>query len=181
VTTPPPVRTRVESIPAVPVNTIFGLLNILEESQETIDVFELGARIGKEFGETIAIVKAAEMLDLVDTPKDDVVMTELGWYFLAAPLPARKTLFRQAIMKLKLFQIVTEKLAAAPDGRLPAEVVLEDLATLLPYDYPEKLFETLIAWGRYAEILDYNEKSKTIMPQESDADEDEETQDVRRE
>jgi len=111
VTTPPPVRTRVESIPAVPVNTIFGL----------------------------------------------------------------------AIMKLKLFQIVTEKLAAAPDGRLPAEVVLEDLATLLPYDYPEKLFETLIAWGRYAEILDYNEKSKTIMPQESDADEDEETQDVRRE
>ena len=181
VTTPPPVRTRVESIPAVPVNTIFGLLNILEESQETIDVFELGARIGKEFGETIAIVKAAEMLDLVDTPKDDVVMTELGWYFLAAPLPARKTLFRQAIMKLKLFQIVTEKLAAAPDGRLPAEVVLEDLATLLPYDYPEKLFETLIAWGRYAEILDYDEKSKTIMPQESDADEDEETEDARRE
>jgi NitT/TauT family transport system ATP-binding protein len=106
-------------------------------------------------------------------------MTELGWYFLAAPLPARKTLFRQAIMKLKLFQIVTEKLAAAPDGRLPAEVVLEDLATLLPYDYPEKLFETLIAWGRYAEILDYDEKSKTITPQESDADEDEETEDAR--
>ena len=65
--------------------------------QETINVFDLSARIGKEFGETIATVKAAEMLDLVDTPKDDVMMTEVGWYFLAAPAPARKTLFRQAI------------------------------------------------------------------------------------
>ena len=73
-------------------------------------MFDLSARIGKEFGETIAIVKAAEMLGLVDTPKDDVVMTQVGWYFLAAPAPARKTLFRQAIMKLRLFQMLTARL-----------------------------------------------------------------------
>jgi NitT/TauT family transport system ATP-binding protein len=88
----PPV-TRVESIPNVPVETIIGLLEIIEDAQETINVFDLSARIGKEFGETIAIVKAAEMLDLVDTPKDDVLMTEAGWYFLpptprASAIPA---------------------------------------------------------------------------------------------
>ena len=107
---------RVEPIPDVPVETIVGLLEMLEDSQETINVFDLSARIGKEFGETIAIVKAAEMLGLVDTPKDDVLMTQLGWYFLAAPRPARKTLFRQAIMKLRLFQMLTARLAAAPEG-----------------------------------------------------------------
>ena len=67
-----PVGARVETIPNAPVETIVGLLEILEDSQETINVFDLSARIGREFGETIAIVKAAEMLGLVDTPKDDV-------------------------------------------------------------------------------------------------------------
>ncbi len=48
---------RVEAIPNAPVETIVGLLEILEDSQETINVFDLSARIGREFGETIAIVK----------------------------------------------------------------------------------------------------------------------------
>ena len=154
--------TRIEAIPNVPVETIVGLLEILEDSQETMNVFDLSARIGKEFGETIAIVKAAEMLDLVDTPKDDVVMTQIGWYFLAAPAAVRKTLFRQAIIKLRLFQMLTSRLAEAPDGRLDADIVLEDLAKLLPYDQPSKLFQTLIAWGRYAELVDFDQDTNQV-------------------
>ncbi len=173
----PPVRTRVESIPAVQIGTIVGLLRILEDSKEIIDVFELSAQIGKEFGETIAIVKSAEMLGLVDTPKDDVHMTQLGWYFLAAPLPARKALFKQAIMKLRLFQIVSTHLDESPDGTIDGEALREELATLLPYDQPSKLFDTLVAWGRYAEILDYDENDNTITRQHSDAESDDDTVD----
>ena len=66
---PSTVSARVEAIPNAPVETIVGLLEILEDSRETINVFDLSARIGREFGETIAIVKAAEMLGLVDTPE----------------------------------------------------------------------------------------------------------------
>jgi NitT/TauT family transport system ATP-binding protein len=173
-----PVRTRVESIPAVPIGTIVGLLEILEASREIIDVFELSTHIGKEFGETIGIVKAAEMLGLVDTPKDDVRMTQLGWYFLAAPQPARKALFREAIMKLRLFQILMQRLDESAEGRVDGEATRTELATLLPYDQPSKLFETLIAWGRYAEMLDYDEAADNVTratEDEPDADEDEET------
>jgi NitT/TauT family transport system ATP-binding protein len=168
-----PAGARVEPIPNVPVETIIGLLEIIEDAQETINVFDLSARIGKEFGETIAIVKAAEMLDLVDTPKDDVLMTQPGWYFLAAPAPARKTLFRQAIMKLRLFQMVTAHLAEAPDGRIDADSVLEELGTLLPYDQPAKLLETLIAWGRYAELIDFDQNTNSVYLHEASEDEDE--------
>jgi NitT/TauT family transport system ATP-binding protein len=154
--------TRVESIPNVPVETMIGLLEIIEDAQETINVFDLSARIGKEFGETIAIVQAAEMLGLVDTPKDDVLMTEAGWYFLAAPTPARKTLFRQAIMKLRLFQMVTARLSESPDARIDADSVVEELGTLLPYDQPTKLLGTLIAWGRYAELIDFDENTNSV-------------------
>jgi NitT/TauT family transport system ATP-binding protein len=168
-----PAGARVESIPNVPVETIVGLLEIIEDAQETINVFDLSARIGKEFGETIATVKAAEMLDLVDTPKDDVLMTQAGWYFLAAPAPARKTLFRKAIMKLRLFQMLTTRLAEAPDGRINADSVLQELRTLLPYDEPTKLLQTLIAWGRYAELIDFDQNTNTVYPHEASDSEDE--------
>ncbi len=164
---------RVEPIPNVPVETIIGLLDIIEDAQETINVFDLSARIGKEFGETIAIVKAAEMLDLVDTPKDDVLMTQAGWYFLAAPPPARKTLFRQAILKLRLFQMLTAHLEESPDGRIDADSVLEELATLLPYDQPARLLETLIAWGRYAELIDFDQNTNAVYLHEAGEDDDE--------
>ncbi len=168
---PIPPAPRIESIPNVSVAQIVGLLEILEASQESINVFDLSARIAKEFGETIAIVKAAEMLDLVDTPKDDVYMLPAGWYFLAAPLPQRKTLFRQAIMRLRLFQILAARLAEAPAERMSADDVKEMLATLLPYDVPENLFQTIVAWGRFAEILDYDQDDDTVFLIHEEADE----------
>jgi NitT/TauT family transport system ATP-binding protein len=167
---------RVEAIPNAPVETIIGLLEILEDSEEMINVFDLSARIGREFGETIAIVKAAEMLGLVDTPKDDVVMTEVGWYFLAAPAAVRKTLFRQAIMRLRLFEILTARLMETPDKRIDASLVLEELGTLLPYDEPSKLFQTLIAWGRYAELVDFDQNANVVYLHE--ASESQETDDA---
>ena len=171
----PPVRTRVETIPAVQVEEIVGLLEILEAAEEVIDVFELAAKIGKEFGQTIAIVKAAEMLGLVDTPKDEVRMTEVGWYFLAAPMTARKTLFKQAIMKLRLFRLIGERLAESPDGTIAANDLRDELATLLPYDQPSKLFDTLVSWGRYAEMLDYDEGAQVVKPREPEEDDEDET------
>ena len=165
---------RVEPIPNVPVESIVGLLEILENSEETINVFDLSARIGKEFGETISVVKAAEMLDLVDTPKDDVLMTEAGWYFLAAPLPARKTIFRQAIMKLRLFQMIVARIEEAPSQRVRAEDFTEELASLLPYDQPGRMLETLITWGRFANLFDYDQKSDTLHPREGEDEEEHE-------
>jgi NitT/TauT family transport system ATP-binding protein len=169
----PTAATRVEPIPNVPVENIVGLLEIIEDAKETINVFDLSARIGKEFGETIATAKAAEMLGLVDTPKDDVLMTQAGWYFLAAPSPARKAMFRQAIMKLRLFQMLTARLNEAPDKRIDAGSVLEELGTLLPYDHPTKLLETLIAWGRYAELIDFDQDTNTVYFHEATESDDE--------
>jgi len=162
--------TPVEPIPDVPIGKMVGLLEILHRNQETINLYELSARIGTDFGETIAIVKAAEMLDLVDTPKHEVAMTTLGWYFLAAPIPARKTLFKKQILQLALFRMVTEWLQQSADHEIREDDILGELATLLPYDQPEKLFASIINWGRYAEIIDYDQRTGIVSLQEQPAD-----------
>jgi len=38
----------------------------------------------------------------------------------------------------------------------PKEVVLEHLAMLLPDERPERMFATLVGWGRFAELFGYN-------------------------
>ncbi len=161
---------RVEPIPGVPVGRMLGLLEILDRNEERINLYELSPHIGTDFGETIAIVKAAEMLDLVDTPKHDVAMTELGWYFLAAPIAARKTLFRTQLLQLRLFQMLTTWIAESPDGSIKEADVLHELATLLPYDQPEQLFASMISWGRYAELIDYDQRAGTVYLQAQDSD-----------
>ena len=143
------------------------MLEILEDSTETVDLFELSHRIGKEFSDTISIVKAAEMLDLVDTPKQDVLLTDLGREFLAADQTERKGLFARQILKLRLFQIITNSLHKAGKP-VDADVILQELAILLPYDQPEKLFETIVAWGRYAELIDYDQDTHTVFVQKAE-------------
>ncbi len=43
---------------------------------------------------------------------------------------------------------------------------MQELAILLPYDKPEQLFDTIIAWGRYAELIDYDQATHTVLMQE---------------
>ena len=48
------------------------------------DIFEVAAETGREFGRVMGITKAAELLDLVDTPKQDIVLTAVGRRFVRA-------------------------------------------------------------------------------------------------
>ena len=161
-------RSRMESIPSVPVGQILGLLEILDGAPDLKNIYEISDDIGKEFGETISIVKAAEILDLVDTPKHDVELTELGRRFIASDRAGRRAIFAEQVFKLRLFHIILALLEAYEE--IDAERIVKDVASALPYDNPEKTFETMIAWGRYAGLMDLNTKTnKVFVPKDEDA------------
>ncbi len=147
---------RVEPLPHVSPSEIIGLLEILDDHRGVIDIFDLATKIGKDFGSTIAVVKGAELLDFVDTPKQNVVLTELGRKFLAASINDRKTLWRQQLLGMRLFDIVTAMVKRPDVPGLPHDVILEQLAILLPHEDPERLFDILVGWGRYGELFGYN-------------------------
>jgi len=154
-------RSRMESIPLVPVGQILGLLSILHDSPELSNIYDISDQIGKEFGETIALVKAAEILDLIDTPKDQVRFTELGRRFVAADPAGRRAIFAEQVFKLRLFHIIIALLQECDE--VEADRVIEDIASALPYDNPEKIFQTMIAWGRYAGLMDFNANTRMVF------------------
>ena len=154
-------RNRMESIPYVPVGQILGLLSILRDTPDITNIYDISDEIGKEFGETIGIVKAAEILELVDTPKNEVFLTELGKRFLSADRIGRRHIFSDQIHHLRIFHIIIEYLRLQDE--VDADKILKDIASALPYDNPEKILQTMVAWGRYAGLVDFNANERTVF------------------
>jgi NitT/TauT family transport system ATP-binding protein len=165
-------RARMESIPTVGVSQILGLLSILHDQPDLNNVYDISDEIGKEFGETIAIVKAAEILEFVNTPKDRVEFTELGRRFFQSDRATRQQIFAEQVQKLRLFHIILAYLETQEE--VSAETVTHDIATALPYENPEKILQTMVAWGRYAGLMDYNANTDMVtLPEEEEEEEEE--------
>jgi len=90
-----------------------------------------------------------------------VRLTELGRRFLASDHKGRTEIFAEQVNKLRLFHIILEYLKVQDE--VDAEKVLKDISMALPYDNPEKILQTMVAWGRYAGLMDYNANTKTIF------------------
>jgi NitT/TauT family transport system ATP-binding protein len=165
-------RARLESIPTVPVGRVLGLLSILQDHPELDNIYDIGNEIGKDYGETISLVKAAEILEFVDTPKDEVRFTELGKRFMDSDSDTRKQIFAEQVQKLRLFHIILGYLEVQEE--IDRETVMKDISTALPYENPEKILETMIAWGRYAGLMDYDANTEMVTRPEKDVEEEEE-------
>jgi NitT/TauT family transport system ATP-binding protein len=155
---PPPI----EPLPEVSPGEVIGLLEYLDARGGRGDVFRIAEDTHKEFGHVIAIAKAAEMLDLVDTPKQQVVLTRDGQHFVKAMPAERKTLWRQQVLKLHLFQEVYNLLKRQEDHAIDREFVLEQIVLRMPYENYEKVFSTFVRWARYADLFSYDEDKERL-------------------
>ena len=153
---------RIEPLPNVNVGEIAGLLERVDAAGGKADIFDLSVEIGKEFGRVLALVKAAELLDFVDTPKHTVVMTPIGKQFLDAKVNERKRLINQQLRTLQLFQRLCELLKSQENFAADEDLVLEELAVWLPTERPQNMFKTIVRWGRYAELLGYNADERKL-------------------
>ena len=149
-------------LPIVNLGHLFGLMEIVKDHGGRMDVFDLNQLTKYDFGHTLAVVKAGEMLDLLDTPKNRVSLTDLGLRFLSGDVNLRKTMFRDQLKTLSTFRYVTKLLEEAEDHRLPKESIVERLGAALATEDIEGIFETLVTWGRYAELFGYSPDETTL-------------------
>jgi NitT/TauT family transport system ATP-binding protein len=152
----------VAPLPAVRIGEILGLLEILSDHGGTMNLFDIDALTDYDFGRTIAVAKGAEMLDLVDTPKNDVVLTESGRRMVKASTTDRPALLRAELLGLGAFCLVIRELAKDPDTPLTGDAVRDLLAERLPTVSASELFETLLNWGRAGQLFDFDAASDTL-------------------
>ena len=147
---------RINPIPDCHLTWIFGLLETLEDRGGRDDGYRIARDLQFNFSDLLKVMKAAEILEFVSTPAGDVVLEPLGKKFLELDVNQRKLMLREQLKKLSLFAYFVRLLRGQPDHSLPKETVLEHLAILLPNESPQKLFNTVVNWGRYGELFGYN-------------------------
>jgi NitT/TauT family transport system ATP-binding protein len=151
-----------QPLPHVGIAEVFGLMEILRDQGGAAEMFKLDQMTDYEFGHTLAVVKAGEMLDFLDTPKNWVTLTELGDRLLDADINGRKALLSAQLQKLSTFRYILWMLRDAPEGRLPRDAVVEDLAARLPTQDAQATFDTIVAWSRYGELFGYAPETQTL-------------------
>ena len=155
-----------EPLPHVSISEVMGLISILADRGGGIDVFALDQLTDYDFGHTLAVVKAGEMLDFLDTPRNQVFLTQEGRELRAADVDLRRKLLRNKIGSLPTFRFVSRILQEAPGKRLHADIVKEELAMRLTSEDVDRAFETLVGWGRYAELFGYSSESEELFIEE---------------
>ncbi len=163
---PPPGAEPIEPLPNAAPGEILGLLEYLDARGGTEDLFRIAAETIREFGQVITVVKAAEMLDFVDTPKRAVILVAEGKRLVAAGPAERKAVWREQVLKLRLFRQVLSAIEREPERRLARDSVLEILALVMPQENLERVFETLVRWAQAGDVFDYDGQAEELVAPE---------------
>ncbi len=154
-----------EVLPDSGASEIVGLLEYLDAREGREDVFRIAAETNREFGKVLTVVKAAEMLDLVDTPKRLVVLTADGRAFVRGDADARKALWKKKLLEMRVFSDVRDALIEEASHRLPRDFVLEMFILRMPAEDYEKMFSIWIGWARYGDLFAYDEDEGYVSMQ----------------
>ena len=155
----------IEPLPEATSSEIVGLLEYLDAREGKEEVFRIASDTNREFGRLMNIVQAAEMLDFVDTPKRMVVLDTAGKAFVKAMPEARQAIWREQLLKLRLFRDLYNLLQRQPDHSVDKDFLLETIVMTMPQENYEKVFQTFIRWARFGNLFAYDETTETISLQ----------------
>lgn len=153
-----PGRTR-----ALPHITITDLAGLLEHLADTLhnraDIYRLATERKVDTDHLLRLTEAVELLGMATISQGDITLTPLGETFAEASILARKEIFATRIRRLPIFKWLLAMLRAANKQQLEWDVIQTALELDFPAEEAARQLETAANWGRYAEILVYDDSS----------------------
>jgi NitT/TauT family transport system ATP-binding protein len=155
----------IEPLPEATSSEIVGLLEYLDARGGKQDIFRIAAETNRPFDQMIRVVRAAELLDFVDTPKRLVAFEPEGQRFVRANAEERKAIWREHLLRLRLFHDIYEVLQREPSHEIDKEFVLETIVMHMPQENYDKTFATFIRWARFGDLFAYDDQTDMISLQ----------------
>ncbi|MBE3519372.1 MAG: AAA-associated domain-containing protein [Firmicutes bacterium] len=151
-------------IPMAPVGAMTGFIELLRDLGSKADLPEVAHDLLLEYDDLLPLVEAAEMLGFARVEGGDVELTEVGERFADADVLERKEIFRaQALSAVPELKRMIKVLESKRNHRMPKDFFVEILEKHLTPAEALHRVETLIDWGRYAEILSYDEDTGQVF------------------
>ena len=105
----------------------------------------------------LGLTEAAELLGFATVTGGDIALTPLGETFAEASILARKEICATRIRRLPLFRWLLAMLRATHEKRLERDVAHAALELDFPAEVAARQLETIVNWGRYTELLAYDD------------------------
>lgn len=150
-------------LPALPISDLAGMLEHLAESEkDSEDIYRLEEDLSTNTDRLLLLTETAELLGFASIAEGDITITPLGQTFAEASILTRKEIFASRARRLPLIKWLLQMLKNAEDGQLKRNVIKTALSLEFPEEVAEDQIDTLIAWGRYGELYEYDDKSEII-------------------
>jgi len=148
-------------LPEVEISNLTGLLEHLAEGKNPKhDLYILEDELGIESNDLLRLSEAAELLGFASVSKGDIELTPLGQTYAEASILARKEIFASRARRLPMMRWLVSMLHAAENHQLKWNVIETALSLEFPPEEIERQIDTLINWGRYSELLAYEDSSE---------------------
>ncbi len=148
------------SLPYVSTNVIAGLIEALNESPYAgkADMPLLAAHLQMEVDALFPSAEALQLLGFADMDQGDIVLTPLGLRFAQEGVSERKNLFAQQLMAcVPLVAHIRRVLDERDSHTAPKSRFQNELEDYMSEERAEETLRTVISWGRYGELLAYDE------------------------
>jgi NitT/TauT family transport system ATP-binding protein len=145
---------------------VAGLLELLLDKGGRDDIYRLADDLAFEIDDLLPIVDAAQLLGFLKVEEGDAAITAGGTEFANSEILRQKELFRDAaVSNVLLLRQIRRALETKSDHNVPEEFFLDMLDEQFSEEESQRQMETAIAWGRYAEIFDFDAgRRRFVMP-----------------
>jgi NitT/TauT family transport system ATP-binding protein len=155
---PPKPARPYQILPHVAISDVTGLIELVHNYEGKQDIYQIGRDLHLEVDDLLPLVEAADLLDLADVQEGDLILTESGKRFAEAGVLEEKQIFReQALQRIGILRRIVQDLEQDPEHVVSEEQYLELLKQHFSDDDAWSQLETIINWGRYAELFSYVE------------------------
>lgn len=162
-----PGRTRI--LPNASVNALAGMLEHLNTGgRTTYDIYKLDDELGVSMDNLVQTIEMAEMLGFVTVSAGDIQITPLGQAFAEASILTRKELFATRARRIPMIRWMMDMLHATPENTLSWKVFYTALQPEFPDELAERQLDVAIDWGRYGELIDYDDRTESLSLDVSD-------------
>lgn len=146
-------------LPEASIAEVTGLLETLNtpENNGKMDLPDVADTLMLDIDELFPLTELLEILHFAQVSKGDISITETGKAFVEADILERKKIFSSALKKyVPLARYIYDQLVRHPRHRALEESFLSLLEDYLTEKEADRVLQTVIGWGRYAELFAYD-------------------------
>ncbi len=161
---------KLTTLPNISAGAVTGFIELVDDLGGQVDLYKIGESLAFDLEDLLPIVETCRILEFSNVTSGDFELTGAGKQLADATVLERKTMFREQILRhVPFVERILWVLQSKRNSQMPREFFLEILQKSLGKEEADIQLDSLITWGRYAELFAYDEDSKLLYLEETES------------